>query len=79
MLADRRGHRAVAGADCGEGVGEQPSGDPNRGSLSRQSAILARDPGLEISRVTLNGWVMRVGELVAPVAGAMLREILAGS
>ena len=45
----------------------------------RQSAILSRDAGVEISRVTLNGWVMRVGELLAPVVAAMRREILAGS
>jgi transposase len=47
--------------------------------LYRQSAILSRDAGVEISRVTLNGWVMRVGELLAPVVAAMRREILAGS
>jgi hypothetical protein len=31
--------------------------------LFRQSAILERETGLEISRVTLCGWVMAVGEL----------------
>ena len=32
--------------------------------LYRQSAILERETGLEISRATLDGWVMRVGELL---------------
>jgi transposase len=35
--------------------------------------------GWRSARVTLNGWVMRVGELLAPVVAAMRREILAGS
>jgi transposase len=47
--------------------------------LYRQSAILERDTGLEISRATLDGWVMRVGELLIPIAGAMRRELLDGS
>ena len=46
--------------------------------LYRQSAILERDLGLEISRATMDGWVMRVGELLLPLAGAMRRELLAG-
>jgi transposase len=46
--------------------------------LYRQSAILERETGVEISRATLNGWVMRVGELLAPVARAIGREVLAG-
>ncbi|MDP2379404.1 MAG: transposase, partial [Pseudohongiella sp.] len=36
--------------------------------LYRQSAILEREAGLEISRATLDGWVMRVGELLRPIA-----------
>lgn len=47
--------------------------------LYRQSAILKRDTGLELSRATLDGWVMRVGELLTPVAGVMRHELLAGS
>jgi transposase len=35
--------------------------------LYRQAAILERDAGLEIGRATLDGWVMRVGELLEPV------------
>jgi DNA-binding transcriptional LysR family regulator len=47
--------------------------------LYRQSVILEREMGLEISRATLDGWVMRVGELLRPVTGAMAEELLAGS
>ena len=34
--------------------------------LHRQSVILERDIGLEISRATLDGWVLKVGELLIP-------------
>ena len=47
--------------------------------LYRQSAILERDTGLELSRATLDGWVLTVGELLMPVAGAMRQELIAGS
>jgi transposase len=47
--------------------------------LYRQSSILKRDTGIEIVRGTMCGWMMRVGELLIPVAGAMRRELLAGS
>ena len=46
--------------------------------LYRQSAILERETGLEISRATLDGWVMRVGELLRPMSGAMAEELLSG-
>jgi transposase len=46
--------------------------------LYRQSAILLRDTGIELSRNTLCDWVMRVGQLLQPVAGAMAQELLAG-
>lgn len=46
--------------------------------LYRQSVILERETGVEIGRATLNGWVMRVGELLTPIAGAMGREVLGG-
>src|SRR6266700_4862044 len=39
--------------------------------LYRQEQILEREAGVEISRATLDGWVMRVGELLDPVAEAM--------
>jgi transposase len=44
--------------------------------LYRQSAILERETGIGISRATLDGWVMRVGELLLPVVSAMGRELL---
>ena len=47
--------------------------------LYRQSAMLERDTGLELSRATLDGWVLRVGELLVPVVNAMRRELLAGT
>ena len=45
--------------------------------LYRQSAMLARDAGVGIHRSTMCGWVMRVGELLTPIAHAMRRELLA--
>ena len=47
--------------------------------LYRQSAILERDTGVSISRATMDGWIMRVGEMLIPVVGAMGRELIAGS
>ena len=47
--------------------------------LYRQSAILERDTGIELSRATLDGWVLRVGELLIPIVGAMRQELLQGS
>jgi len=47
--------------------------------LYRQSAILERETGIELRRATLDGWVMRVGELLIPVAAAMRQELLRGS
>jgi len=46
--------------------------------LYRQSVMLERETGLELSRATLDGWVMRVGELLIPVVAAMRRELLRG-
>ena len=47
--------------------------------LYRQEAMLEREAGVEISRATMDGWVMRVGELLQPVAGAMRADLLRGS
>ena len=47
--------------------------------LYRQSAILKRDTGIDISRSTMDGWVMRVGELLTPIVAVMRREILRGT
>jgi Transposase IS66 family len=44
--------------------------------LYRQSAILERDTGVELSRSTLCGWVMRVGELLRPITRVMAEELL---
>lgn len=45
--------------------------------LYRQSALLERDCGIEITRATMCGWVMQVGEMLSPVIGAMRKELLA--
>ncbi len=47
--------------------------------LYRQSAMLERETGVEISRATLDGWVMRVGGLLTAIAGAMRDELVSGS
>ncbi len=51
----------------------------NHTPLYRQSMILERDLGLEISRATLDGWVLKVGELLVPMVAAMRRELISGS
>jgi transposase len=47
--------------------------------LYRQQAILEREAGVDISRATLDGWVMRVGELLIPIVSAMRRDLLSAS
>jgi transposase len=47
--------------------------------LYRQEAIIGREAGVEISRATLDGWVMRVGEQLQPVADAIGEGLLRGS
>jgi transposase len=47
--------------------------------LYRQSVMLERETGLEISRATMDGWVMTVGGLLIPVAAVMGRELLDGT
>ncbi len=51
----------------------------NHTPLHRQSVILERDIGLEISRATLDGWVLKVGELLVPMVAAMTRELISGT
>ena len=46
--------------------------------LYRQSLMLERETGISISRATMDGWVMRVGDLLIPIAAATGRELLAG-
>jgi transposase len=41
--------------------------------------ILERDIGVEISRATLDGWVLKVGELLIPMVAAMRRELISGT
>jgi transposase len=47
--------------------------------LYRQQAGLRRDAGLEIALSTLDDAVMRVGDLLIPIIGAMKRELLTRS
>ena len=47
--------------------------------LYRQSVALLRDAGIDISRATMCGWIMTIGEMLMPVAKAMQRQLLAGS
>jgi transposase len=51
----------------------------NHTPLHRQSMILERDIGLQISRATLDGWVHKVCELLIPMVAAMRRELISGS
>jgi transposase len=44
--------------------------------LYRQSSMLERDTGVSISRATMDGWMMQVGDLLLPVAAAAGRELL---
>ncbi len=47
--------------------------------LYRQAVMLERDAGLEIGRATLDGWVMRGGELLEPVVAALRQDLLRAS
>ena len=44
--------------------------------LYRQAFMLEREAGVEIGRATLDGWAMRVGELLRPVTQAMRQDLL---
>src|ERR1700736_2608827 len=44
--------------------------------LYRQSAILERETGIEVSRATLDGGWMRVGELLRPISAARGQNLL---
>ena len=43
----------------------------NHCPLYRQSVILLRDAGVDISRATIDGWVMQVGDLLMPLVAVM--------
>lgn len=47
--------------------------------LYRQCAILEREAGIELSRMTLCGWVMQAGAWLESICGAMREDLLAGS
>jgi transposase len=47
--------------------------------LHRQSMVLERDIGLEIGRATLDGWILKVGELLIPMVAAMRQELISGT
>lgn len=47
--------------------------------LYRQSVILEREWGIEISRATMDGWVMQVGEMLRPLVGVMAGELVQDS
>src|SRR6516225_7967889 len=40
--------------------------------------MLERETGLDLSRVTLDGWVMQVGQLLLPIVQVMRTELLRG-
>lgn len=44
--------------------------------LYRQEALLEREAGLALSRGTMDGWVMAVGESLLPVVAGMRRDLL---
>jgi len=46
--------------------------------LYRQNVILNREAGVDISRATLDGWVMQVGEMLRPLVAVMGRELVQG-
>ena len=48
---------------------------PDSTNVSFQNHAL----GLEISRATLDGWVLKVGELLIPMVAAMRQELISGS
>lgn len=47
--------------------------------LYRQEQILQREAGVQISRTTMDGWVMQVGEMLLPVREGMRQDLLSGT
>jgi len=47
--------------------------------LYRQEAMWKSEAGVEIGRATLDGWLMRVGEVLQPVVAEMRRHLLTGN
>src|SRR5205807_1358633 len=82
----RRDHAPIGSAHRGKGIGQRPRGGGDGGRqyadhlpLYRQAAILEREAGLEIGQATLDGWVMRVGDMLQPVVSGMRQDLLGGS
>lgn len=46
--------------------------------LYRQESMMWREAGVEISRATMTGWMMEVGEMARPVCNGIRRDLLAG-
>src|ERR1019366_7037766 len=82
----RRDGRTAAASDPREEP-SQRSGDrrcDHRQILESLSAVsserdLAADAGIDISRATIDGWVMRVGDLLMPLVAVMGRELVRGN
>jgi len=51
----------------------------NHQPLYRQCVGLLRDAGLELSRMTLSGWMMQAGSFLQAISGAMKTDLCAGS
>ena len=51
----------------------------DHGPLFPQSMALLRDAEIDISRATMCGWVMTIGEMLMPVVEAMRMKLLAGT
>jgi len=47
--------------------------------LYRQSMMVERETGITISRATMDGWIMRTGDLLTPVVEVMKRELFASN
>ena len=45
---------------------------------SQMARLIRMETGIDISRATMDGWVMRCGELLMPVARAIGRQLLGG-
>jgi transposase len=46
--------------------------------LYRQESILRREARVEISRATMAGWMMEIGEMAQPICTGMRQDLLAG-
>ncbi|MDQ1290655.1 MAG: transposase [Nitrospirota bacterium] len=46
--------------------------------LYRQESMLLREAGVAISRATMTGWMMEIGEMAQPVCGGIRLDLLAG-